>query len=229
MRDDADHSLRKSGETTLKTKTPFKLSAMDETNRLGEIYRAAALLICEKGYDATSMNDIAEAVGLTKAGVYHHIEGKKDLLFRIMNFGMDELDEYVLVPARAQADAESRLRSIIANHARLIISHITPQGYNPVTIVVEETAGLTPEHRRKIDQRKRVYVDLLRETLNQLKKEGKLREVDVTVASFSLLGAILWLSRWYHPDGRLTPEQIIEEISKITLGGLLRPHFSPQR
>jgi TetR/AcrR family transcriptional regulator, cholesterol catabolism regulator len=229
MRDDADHSLRKSGETTLKTKTPFKLSAMDETNRLGEIYRAAALLICEKGYDATSMNDIAEAVGLTKAGVYHHIEGKKDLLFRIMNFGMDELDEYVLVPARAQADAESRLRSIIANHARLIISHITPQGYNPVTIVVEETAGLTPEHRRKIDQRKRVYVDLLRETLNQLKKEGKLREVDVTVASFSLLGAILWLSRWYHPDGRLTPEQIIEEISKITLGGLLRPHFAPQR
>jgi TetR/AcrR family transcriptional regulator, cholesterol catabolism regulator len=221
--------LRKSGETTLKTKTPFKLSAMDETNRLGEIYRAAALLICEKGYDATSMNDIAEAVGLTKAGVYHHIEGKKDLLFRIMNFGMDELDEYVLVPARAQADAESRLRSIIANHARLIISHITPQGYNPVTIVVEETAGLTPEHRRKIDQRKRVYVDLLRETLNQLKKEGKLREVDVTVASFSLLGAILWLSRWYHPDGRLTPEQIIEEISKITLGGLLRQHFAPQR
>ena len=77
----------------MRTKSPFKLSASDETNRLGEIYRAAALLICEKGYDATSMNDIAEAVGLTKAGIYHHIEGKKDLLFSIMNFGMDELDE----------------------------------------------------------------------------------------------------------------------------------------
>jgi TetR/AcrR family transcriptional regulator, cholesterol catabolism regulator len=57
----------------LKTKTPFKLSALDETNRLGEIYRAAALLICEKGYDGTSMSDIAEAVGLTKAGVYHQL------------------------------------------------------------------------------------------------------------------------------------------------------------
>src|SRR5215475_2053683 len=124
----------------VKTKPPFKLSSSDETDRLGEIYRAAALLICEKGYDATSMNDIAEAVGLTKAGVYHHIEGKKDLLFRIMNFGMDELEENVIIPARALPDPESRLRSIITNHTRLITSHITPQGYNPVTIVVEEVA-----------------------------------------------------------------------------------------
>ena len=213
----------------MKTKTPFKLSALDEPNRLGEIYRAAALLICEKGYDATSMNDIAEAVGITKAGVYHHIEGKKDLLYSIMNFGMDELDENVIFPARAIADAESRLRAIVTNHVRLITSHITPQGYNPVTIVVDEVAGLTPEHRRRIDQRKRVYVDLVRETLKQLRKEGKLREVDVTVATFSMLGAILWLSRWYHPDGRLTPEQIVEEISKITLGGLLRPRFATQQ
>jgi len=213
----------------LRTKTPFKLSDSDEPNRLGEIYRAAALLICEKGYDATSMNDIAEAVGLTKAGVYHHIEGKKDLLFRIMNFGMDELDENVIFPARAITDAEPRLRAIITNHVRLITSHITPQGYNPVTIVVDEVTGLTPEHRRKIDQRKRGYVDLIRETLKQLREEGKLREVDLTVATFSLLGTVLWLSRWYHPDGRLTPEQIVEEISKIALGGLLRPRFAPQR
>ena len=68
----------------MSTNSPFKLSASDETNRLAEIYRAAASLICEKGYDATSMNDIAEAVGLTKAGIYHHIEGKKDLLFRCL-------------------------------------------------------------------------------------------------------------------------------------------------
>ena len=207
----------------MRTKTPFNLSTSDEPDRLGEIYRAAALLICEKGYDATSMNDIAEAVGITKAGVYHHIEGKKDLLFRIMNFGMDELDENVIFPARAITDAESRLRAIITNHVRLITSHITPQGYNPVTIMVDEVAGLTPEHRSKIDQRKRVYVDLIRETLKQLREEGKLREVDVTVATFSLLGTVLWLSRWYHPDGRLTPEQIVEEIGKIALGGLLRP------
>jgi TetR/AcrR family transcriptional regulator, cholesterol catabolism regulator len=47
--------------------------------------------------------------------------------------------------------------------------------------------------------------------------------VDVTVAAFSLFGMLLWLSRWFQPDGRLTSEQVAEEISKIALGGLLRP------
>ena len=205
------------------TKTRFKSPPSEELDRLGEIYRAAAQLICEKGYDATSMSDIAEAVGITKAGIYHHIPGKKDLLFQIMNYGLDELEEEVIAPARAAVDAESRLRAVIDNHVRLITSHSTLKGFNSITIVVEEVAGLTPAHRRKIDQRKRAYVDFVRETLTQLKAEGKLREVDVTAAAFSLLGMILWLSRWYSPDGRLAPEQVAEEITKIALGGMLRP------
>ena len=205
------------------TKKNFGPSTSSEPDRLSEIYRAAAQIICEKGYDATSMNDIAEAVGITKAGIYHHILGKKDLLFRIMNFGLDELDEQVIDPARAISDAEQRLRAIITGHVRLITGHSTPLGNNPVTIVVDEVAGLTAAHRRKIDQRKRAYVDLVRETLMQLKEEGKLSDVDVTAAAFSLLGMILWLSRWYSPDGRLTNDQIAEEITKIALGGLLRP------
>jgi len=206
-----------------------KPPAWTEPGRLGEIYRVAAQIICEKGYDATSMNDIAEAVGITKAGIYHHIPGKKDLLFQIMNFGLDELDEEVIVPAQAIADAEQRLRAIIANHVRLITNRSTPQGNNPVTIVVEEVAGLTPAHRRKIDQRKRAYVDLVRETLQHLKEEGKLTDVDVTTATFSVLGMILWLSRWYNPAGRLTPEEVAEEIAKIALGGLLRTQRRPSR
>jgi AcrR family transcriptional regulator len=208
------------------TKNPFRLSDSSDKDRLSEIYRVAARIICEKGYDATSMSDIAEAVGITKAGIYHHIPGKKDLLFRIMTFGMDSLDEQVIIPAREFEDAEQRLRAIISNHVQLITSRSTPQGNNPVTIIVDEVAGLTPAHRRKIDQRKRAYVDLVRETLEELKAEGKLCEVDVTTASFSLLGMILWLSRWYNPGGRLGPEQIAEEITKIALGGLLRPKAS---
>lgn len=211
------------------TKTVTKRAAADEPDRLGEIYRVAAQLICEKGYDATSMSDIAAAVGITKAGVYHHIPGKKDLLFRVMNFGLDSLDEEVIAPARQIADAEQRLRAIITNHARLITSRSSPDGNNPVTIVIDEVAGLTPAHRRKIDQRKRVYVDLLRATLKQLKEEGKLREIDETVAAFSLLGMVLWLSRWYSPNGRLTPEQVAEEIITIALGGLLRPQARLKR
>jgi len=192
-------------------------------DRLAEIYKIAAQIICEKGFDATSMNDIAEAVGITKAGIYHYIPGKKELLFEIMSYGMDKLEHMVIAPARAIADPEERLRAIIANHCRVITGGITPQGYNAVTIVVDEVAALTPAHRRKIVQRKRAYVDLVRNTLKQLKEEGKLKDVDITVGAFSLLGMILWLSRWYRPEGRLQPDQVGEELTKMALGGFLRP------
>ena len=116
-----------------------------------------------------------------------------------------------------------RLRTIITNHVHLITSRSTSQGNNPVTIVVDEVAGLTVAQRRKIDQRKRAYVDLIREALSELKESGKLRDLDVIAATFSLLGMILWLSRWYSPEGRLTPDQVSEEVTKIALSGLLRP------
>jgi len=205
------------------TKNPFSSPNSNEPDRLGEIYRAAAEIICDKGYDATSMNDIAEAVGITKAGLYHHISGKRNLLFRIMNFGLDSLEEQVIVPAGAIADAEQRLRAIITNHVQLITSRSTPRGNNPITIVVDEVAGLAPAHRRKVDQRKRVYVNLIRDTLKELKAQGRLRDIDITAASFSLLGMILWLSRWYNPKGRLTPEQISKEVTSMALSGILRP------
>lgn len=203
-------------------KAQKKQTRLNGSVRLSEIYRVAARIICEKGYDATSMSEIADAVGITKAGVYHHVPGKRDLLFAIMSYGLDSLENEVITPARAISDAEQRLRAIIISHSRLITDHSMSEG-NPVTIVIDEVAGLTPAHRRKIDQRKRAYVDLVRGTLKQLKEEGKLRNVDVTVAAFSLFGMIIWLSRWYHPDGPLSSEQVADEISKIAMAGLLRP------
>src|SRR5262252_1677894 len=203
-------------------KAQKKQIRLNGADRLAEICRVAARMICEKGYDATSMSEIASAVGITKAGIYHHIEGKRELLFAIMSYGMDSLQREVIVPARAISDPESRLRAIITNHARLITSNSDPQGNNFVTIVVDETAGLMPAHRRKVNQRKRSYVDLIRHTLTQLKDQQKLRDVDVTAAAFSLLGMIVWLSRWYDPRGRLSPDQVADDITSIALGGLLR-------
>src|SRR5215475_5125094 len=192
-------------------------------NRLDKIYFVSAKIFCEKGYDASSMSDIADAVGITKAGIYHHVKSKQDLLFAIMNFAMDRLEVRVITPAQAIADAEQRLRAILRNHALLIIEGSAPEGYSPLTVLNDEMAGLTPAHRRKVQQRKRVYLDLMRDTLRQLKDEGKLKDVDATVAAFSLFGMLLWLSRWYRPDGRLTGEEVANEIEKIALGGLLRP------
>jgi TetR/AcrR family transcriptional regulator, cholesterol catabolism regulator len=194
----------------------------EESVRVAQIYTAAAELFCTKGFDGTSMSDVAEAVGITKAGIYHFVPGgKKELLFAIMNYALDRLDTYVINPARTIADPEERLRQTILTHVRLIAKGSLPSGHNPITVVVEEVRCLNAAQRRKIDGRKRVYVDLLRDTLKELKKQKKLRPLDETAAAFSLLGVIMWLSRWYDPNGKLTVEQIAQEILSMTLGGVL--------
>jgi TetR/AcrR family transcriptional regulator, cholesterol catabolism regulator len=184
--------------------------------RLAEIYRTAAQIILRKGYDAASVNDIANALGMTKAGLYHYISGKKELLFDIMNFGLDELEEEVAVPARAIKDAEARLRFIISAHAQLVT-----RGQGAITILVDEVTALTPAQGRKITRRKREYFDNLRDLLDELKANGRLQDVDTTAATFCLLGMINWLSRWFRQDGALTAEQAAAELVKISLGGLL--------
>jgi len=186
--------------------------------RLAEIYRTAAQIILRKGYDATSVNDIANALGMTKAGLYHYINGKKELLFDIMNFGLGELDEEVAAPAKAIADPAARLRFIVASHARLVTL-----GQGAITILVDEVTALTPAQQRKITQRKRAYFDFLRGTLDELRAGGLLQDVDTTAATFSLLGMVNWLSRWFQQGGALTEEQAAEQIVRIALHGLLRP------
>src|SRR6202158_908119 len=91
------------------TMKPQKKS-VPNNERQAEVYRTAAQIILRKGYDATSINDIANALGMTKAGLYHYINGKKELLFDIMNFGLDELEEEVITPAHSITDTAARLR-----------------------------------------------------------------------------------------------------------------------
>jgi AcrR family transcriptional regulator len=186
--------------------------------RLAEIYRTSAQIILRKGYDATSVNDIANALGMTKAGLYHYINGKKELLFDIMNFGLGELDEEVATPAEAIKDPAARLRFVVSAHARLVT-----RGQGAITILVDEITALTPPQQRKITQRKRAYFDFLRGTLDELKAVGHLQDVDTTAATFSLLGMINWLSRWFQQGGALTEEQAADQLVRIALHGLLRP------
>ena len=73
----------------------------------------------------------------------------------------------------------------------------------------------------------RVYLDLVRDTLKELKAAGRLRDVDPTVAAFSLIGMILWLPRWFRVGGRLDQATVANEIASVALGGLLAPARRP--
>jgi AcrR family transcriptional regulator len=185
--------------------------------RASHIYHAAAEIMLQKGYEATSMNDIADAAGLTKAGIYHYIRSKEELLFEILGYAMDVVEEGVMSPAREVAGAEQRLRTIVERHTSRLL-----EGTGAITILLDEMHGLTPAHRKVIRARKRAYFDFIRDTLNQLASEGKLRDVSPTCAAFSILGMILWLSRWYRRGGKLTPAEVLRDYGEIALNAVLQ-------
>jgi hypothetical protein len=91
-----------------------------------------------------------------------------------------------------------------------------------MSILSDEVAALAPRHRRQIVNRKRAYFDLIRNTLEELKGQGRLADVNTTVATFSLIGALMWLPRWFRADGALASQDVGEEITRALLGGILK-------
>jgi TetR/AcrR family transcriptional regulator, cholesterol catabolism regulator len=194
-----------------------RLAASNGTEpRRAAMYRTVAQIFRDRGFDATSVSDVARALGLTKAGLYHHFESKEALLFEIIMFGLDKVRDEVIVPVRAIRDPEERLRQLIVRHVRIIT-----RGRGAVAHLGDEIRALPAAQRRQVEHRMRVYFDLVRNTIGELQAAGRLRQVDRTVATFSLIGMILWLPRWFREDGRLTQDQVAENIANLALDGLI--------
>src|ERR1700741_4554495 len=87
-----------------------------------EILRTAARLFQQRGYDATSMNDVAAALKLSKGGLYHHFQSKEEILFEIMNHAMENTEDRVLPPVLGIADPEARLRALNRLHIEVVLS-----------------------------------------------------------------------------------------------------------
>lgn len=186
-------------------------------DRTQEIYLLAAQLFVEKGVESTSLSDIANALNITKAGLYYYFESKQELVYRIVELGLDNVKNEVLDPAREIEDAEERLKFIVFNHARL-----AAEGNHAVIIVSHEMNSLSFTQREAIVKRRREYFEFVRDTLVEIQSDAKLNDVDMTTATFTLFGMILWLSRWYRPNGKLSVEKVCQDVCDMALKGLLR-------
>jgi AcrR family transcriptional regulator len=181
------------------------------------ILERAARLIFEKGYEGTSMQDIADACGLTKAGLYHHVATKEALLVAIMEYGMDLFEEVVLARVEGITDPLERLRKTMACNLELV----TTDQSKEVTIILHEHQTLTGAAQQKINARKKRYVRFLEASFREAIAAGQIRAVDPTLASFALLGTVLWTYKWYRPDGRLPPAQLADGMIDLFFHGLV--------
>ncbi len=181
-----------------------------------EILRTAARLFQQRGYDATSMNDVAAALKLSKGGLYHHFQSKDEILFHIMSHAMDITEEKVINAVRGISDPEERLRTLIRLHLHVVLSERDRE----ITVMLHENHPLPPPLRKRINARKKEYIHFMERLIAEVQRIRQSKgAVSPRAAAFALLGMINWIYQWYKPEGTLAGEDLVQQYTAIFFAG----------
>jgi len=189
------------------------------------VFEVAAEVFHRKGYDNTSMSEVAEAAGLTKAGLYHHVSSKESLLFTVLDSGLDFTESYVMKPLESVPDPLERLKTMIDLHLRLVLEERNLE----VTGLLHECKTLSPSDRARIDKRKKEYVRMTTKLITDVVKKFNIEDVNPKLAAFALLGMLNWTYQWYKPSGSSSREEIVENFQHIFLQGILGDAWTEHR
>ncbi len=182
-----------------------------------QILVAAQRLFCERGYQATSVRDIAEAVGLQGGSLYAHVESKDDLLWDIVNQSADRFFMAITPIVSAERETMRKLRSAIIAHVQVITDDL-----DAAAVYSNEWRRLSEDRRREFAQRRDEYEKLFRELIRTGIRDGFLASTDESFASLFVLSSLNWVYQWFKPDGRLTAEELGKLMADYIFDGLRR-------
>ena len=181
------------------------------------VFEVAAEVFHRKGYDNTSMSDVATAAGLTKAGLYHHVTSKESLLYTILDYGLDLTESNVVKPLEEVSDPLGRLKTMIDLHLRLVLEERNLE----VTGLLHECKTLSTADRTRINRRKKEYVRMTTTLIADVVKKYNVKDVNPKLAAFALLGMLNWTYQWYKASGSNSREEIVKNFQQIFLRGVL--------
>ncbi len=187
-----------------------------------DILEAAAQVFRQKGFHGASMQDIAEAVNLQKASLYHHVSSKQEILLALLDRALDLLFEHLEPLAHQSLPADLKLRQMILTYLKALTDEI-----DLAAVLLLEHRSLEPELRlRHVPKRDR-FERLWREVIEQGRQEGKFSVGDVPLTVRAILGILNWTITWYSSQGPLSIEQIGEAYADLLLNGLLPRRGGP--
>src|SRR5437868_5677257 len=164
--------------------------------RRDELTRTAARLFAERGYHGTSLADVAEAVGMQKASLYHHIQTKEDLLWDVASAGAEAFHA-ALEAVPDEARAVEKLRLALRAHLRVVAGQL-----DVATVFTREWRSLEGERRERFLAERRRYEERIREFFRDGVERGELRtDLDVAAAALLFLSAANWAYTWLRPGG----------------------------
>ena len=179
---------------------------------LKEIGNAAAKLFVVRGYRATTLQDVAGQLGISKPALYHYIDSKEDLLRLIYQETLQEGAASLRELVDSPLPPAEKLRGFLRSHLERIVAKPAA-----VALTFQTDADLPPDLLDAIAERKREIDELMTQIIVEGVAAGEMSTPDPKVAAFGILGMCNWTYRWYRPDGRLTPRQIADLFADLVL------------
>jgi AcrR family transcriptional regulator len=181
---------------------------------LDSLLDVAVAVFNERGYDATSMDELAARLGVTKSAIYHHVPGKVELLRLALDRALDALFAVTAEPGAATGPAIDRLEHVVRGSVRVLAAEL------PVVTLLLRVRGNSPVEQAALARRRefdRIVTDLVRAA----EEEGDVRpDVDPAVTSRLLFGTVNSLTEWFRPGGSLTADDLADALVTTTFEGL---------
>jgi AcrR family transcriptional regulator len=189
--------------------------------RREQVTRSAARLFAERGYHGTSLADVAEAVGIQKASLYHHIDTKEDLLWEVAWAGAEAF-RAALDGVPDDVPATEKLRLVLRAHLRVVSDQL-----DAATVFTREWRSLTGERRDRFLAERRLYEERIRELFRDGVERGELStDLDVGAAALLFLSAANWAFTWLRPGG--DTDELADRFFGVLLDGM-RGYSTPRQ
>lgn len=184
----------------------------DDGNRRAELIRAAGHLFREKGYAATTIRDIAAAVGMRSGSPFYHFKSKQEMLKAVVLEGMLSALASIEAVVASRLGPRETFQALIRAHLDIILG----SGGDFAPVLLHEWRSLSDESRAQIVATKDRYEDIWRKTLSELKDAGLIRD-DSSLARLLIFGSINWTAQWYRPDGKLSIDKLARQTAEFFL------------
>jgi AcrR family transcriptional regulator len=184
----------------------------DEDSRRRQLLRASARLFREKGYDGTSVRDIAQATGLQSGSWVYHFPTKQDILVAVMEEGLNDALARIVAIARQDLSPRRKFQALVRAHLDTILA----PGQDFIPVVLYEWRSLEPAAIPRVTAPLRRYEAVWKKTIDELRRTGEWPG-HTRIDALLLFGALNWMARWYSPAGALGVDELAREAVRFFL------------
>lgn len=178
------------------------------------ILRVAAEVFIQHGYDATSMGQLAEKLGITKSAIYHHVPSKEFLLQLALDRALDSLEAILVDPLASTGSAIDKLMYVLRSSVGVLTDQL------PFVTLLLRLRGNTEIERNALERR-RAFNQVVADLVDEARNDGDIRkDIDPRTTTRLLFGMIGSVVDWYKPGGPVSAEDVANDVVAVAFGGV---------